>query len=284
VHHSTLVLPGDIVDRAATDPRLGPYLSPSRVLELFFPRGIRRSKHRAEIKLFAEYLWLRAGCCHREICFHPSQIYHIGNVDYRTGEKLLSETIQETGWFRLLGKSGRRTIVESTPEIWQPEIGGPNQRRLFDAPQDIPPEALGGDPRLVVPYLLPLNVWEDESIDAAHKLVFWFVLLESGLRCREFCVNIKTTAGELARATKRIRESIRRLAQNYWQIAEHGNGAFRLKLSDLVYLPNQADELRLLVKTGATGARRDRRTGATGARRDRRTGATGARRDRLYRY
>ena len=233
-----------------TDSDAWPVSLPSRqrLTELLFPRGIRRSKLRAEIKLFAEYLWLRSGACHRVFDFHPNECYPIGFVDPRTSEKLLAEvTNPKIGWARELdGKRGRRRPIMVTANVWEVANGDPRQGKLFDIPPDIPPEAVGRDPRLVMPHLLPLALWEDESVDPAHKLVAWFLLLETGLQSWEIGFHLQTVARELGRHPKQVRESIRKLDGVYWRLSDCPNGAGRLRFLPEIYLPNQRDETRLI--------------------------------------
>ena len=227
-------------------------LSHNRLTELLFPRGIRRSRFRAEVRLFAEYLWLRAGCCHRVIDFHPNECYPIGFIDPRTSEKLLAEVIK-IGWAAEIdGRRGRRRPIILTPCVW--EVGRDDMRQgsLFDAPPDIPPEAVGRDPRLVMPHLLPLALWEDESIDPSHKLVGWFLLLETGLQSWEATFHVATVAKELGRHPKQIRDSLKRLDGQYWQLLDSPNGFGRLRFSPRLYLPNQPDEARLVANGQAS--------------------------------
>ena len=221
-------------------------LSQGRLSELLFPRGIRRSKRRAELKLFAEYLWLRAGCCHRVVDFHPNECYPIGFIDPRTSEKLLVE-VTNVGWARELdGRRGRRRPIIVTQDVWEVASGDGRQGKLFGVPADIPPEAIGRDPRLVMPHLLPLALFEDEAVDPAHKLVGWFLMLETGLRSWEVAYHVATVAGELGKHPKQIRDSIKRLDGAYWQTADCSSGYGRLRFLPAIYLPHQEEETRLV--------------------------------------
>jgi len=223
-------------------------LSQGRLTELLFPRGIRRSKQRAELKLFAEYLWLRAGCCHRVVDFHPNECFPIGFIDPRTSEKLLAEiTNPNIGWAQELdGRRGRRRPVIVTQHVWEVASGDVRQGKLFKVPADIPPEAIGRDPRLVMPHLLPLALFEDEAVDPAHKLVGWFLMLETGLRSWEVAYHVATVAGELGKHPKQIRDSIKRLDGAYWQTADCSSGYGRLRFLPAIYLPHQEEETRLV--------------------------------------
>jgi len=221
-------------------------LSQGRLSELLFPRGIRRSKRRAELKLFAEYLWLRAGCCHRVVDFHPNECYPIGFIDPRTSEKLLVE-VTNVGWARELdGRRGRRRPIIVTQDVWEVASGDGRQGKLFGVPADIPPEAIGRDPRLVMPHLLPLALFEDEAVDPAHKLFGWFLMLETGLRSWEVAFHVATVARELGKHPKQIRDSIKRLDGAYWQAADCPSGYGRLRFLPAIYLPHQEEETRLV--------------------------------------